>query len=111
MKVKGKVYSDSDGRLKIVFDKHLPLPRGRVTLLITRVNGKPLELEFEATITHNDPYRSKCRIPPFPELRPGAVVEGYIEEELRCKWCSRLTSSLINGLCDDCFVYFYSPYG
>ncbi|MEM3110956.1 MAG: hypothetical protein QXG41_07335 [Candidatus Caldarchaeum sp.] len=107
MKFRGKIYRDG-GRLKLVFDK--PLPRGRVTLLLTRVDGKAMELKFDTTITNNDPYRLKCRLPPFPELRPGAVVEGIIEDELRCRWCGAKCSALINNLCDHCFEVFNSPY-
>lgn len=105
---RGRIYNDARGRLKIVFDE--PLPRGRTTLLLTRVDGRVVELKFDATITNNDPCRSKCRPPPFPELRPGAVVEGVIGDELRCRLCGRYTTATINGLCDGCFQYLYAPY-
>ncbi len=108
LKFSGKVYVDGRGRLKIVFNK--PVPRGRATLILTKVDGKTAEIRFDTTITNNDFKRLKCKIPPFPGLRPGAVVEGFIEDELRCRWCGAKCSALINNLCDHCFEVFYSPY-
>jgi hypothetical protein len=107
MRFTGRVYKDGS-RLKIVANG---LPLGRYEVVITKVDGKPAELSFTATITSNGPRLSKFRPPPFSELKPGSVVEGKIlENDLRCKWCGARVSALLNGFCDDCFEYFNSPY-
>ncbi|MEM4273289.1 MAG: hypothetical protein QW420_02900 [Candidatus Caldarchaeum sp.] len=79
-------------------------------MTITKVDGRPADLAFATTITSNGPKTCKFKVPPFPELRLGAVVEGFVEDELRCRWCGAKCSALINNLCDHCFEYFNSPY-
>jgi hypothetical protein len=110
---RGRIYRDSGGRLKIVFDRILPW--GRRTILITKVDGEDDSIELQAFITANDPYRSKCRIPPIPNLKPLSTVEGYIagvdEQAIpRCRWCGRHVSGTINGLCDDCLIELNTPH-
>jgi len=102
----GKIYNDGE-RLKIVFDKQLQ--SGRQTITITKVNGLRANLSLEVTITNNDPYHSKTRIPPLPGLKPGSMVEGYVDDEIRCHGCGRRCTSTINDFCDDCYIYINFP--
>lgn len=115
MRFRGKVYQDSNGRLKVVVPP--TIPRGEHWIHLSRIDGKPADLVFKTTVTKNNKASNKFRIHGFNEIHAGSEVEGRIAEtrtknedpSLRCRWCGQRCGALINDLCDQCFTNFNSP--
>ncbi|MEM3095895.1 MAG: hypothetical protein QW756_02125 [Nitrososphaerota archaeon] len=111
---KGNVYSEGDGRLKIVIPNNISF--GRCWVAITRIDGRNVDITFKATVTKNTAATNKFRLKGL-NIRPGSTVQGWIrlaedrpkKDGLRCRWCGQVCSALINDLCDRCFLDINAP--